>query len=201
MGDSVTVTIGQQQGRSATAGTKKSDVDLRFAGCLLHGNSFFLLKANCIFPYHFYILNLIHGLMNTIQQPASDVAMTLIIPPEYYQKTSGLRSLSQSPDYDFKSGHCNSAFSLLGMDAVIAVDLGTHMIAFVTLLFGIQIPKRSHTAAKQLVPIMNANLNVILRTSIPVEMQGSVYSCRNTLQFFYHSGGIFSRRFSRRCGL
>ena len=96
MGDSVTVTIGQQQGRSATAWTKKSDVDLRFAGCLLHGNSFFLVKANCLFPYHLYILNLIHGLMNTIQQPASDVAMTLIIPPEYYQKTSGLRSLSQS---------------------------------------------------------------------------------------------------------
>ncbi len=77
------------------------------------------------------------------------------------------------------------------MDAVIAVDLGTHMIAFITLLFGIQIPKRSHTAAKQLVPIMNANLNVILRTSIPVEMQGSVYSCRNTLKFFTIPVGFF----------
>ena len=35
-----------------------------------------------------------------------------------------------------------------------------------------------------LVPLMNANLDVILRTTIPVEMQGRVYSCRNTLQFF-----------------
>ena len=35
-----------------------------------------------------------------------------------------------------------------------------------------------------LVPVMNANLDVILRSTIPVEMQGRVYACRNTLQFF-----------------
>ena len=34
------------------------------------------------------------------------------------------------------------------------------------------------------IPLMNANLDVILRSSIPLEMQGRVYSCRNTLQFF-----------------
>lgn len=31
---------------------------------------------------------------------------------------------------------------------------------------------------------MNANLDVIFRNSIPLNMQGRVYSCRNTLQFF-----------------
>ena len=31
---------------------------------------------------------------------------------------------------------------------------------------------------------MSANLDVILRTTIPLDMQGRVYSCRNTLQFF-----------------
>ena len=34
------------------------------------------------------------------------------------------------------------------------------------------------------IPLMNANLDVIFRSSIPVEMQGRVYACRNTLQFF-----------------
>lgn len=34
------------------------------------------------------------------------------------------------------------------------------------------------------VPIMSANLDVIMRTTIPVELQGRVYACRNTLQFF-----------------
>lgn len=42
-----------------------------------------------------------------------------------------------------------------------------------------------------LVPVMNANLDVILRTTIPVEMQGRVYSCRNTLQFFTIPVGFF----------
>ena len=35
-----------------------------------------------------------------------------------------------------------------------------------------------------LVPVMSANQNVIMRNSIPVELQGRVYACRNTLQFF-----------------
>ena len=35
-----------------------------------------------------------------------------------------------------------------------------------------------------LVPVMAANQNVIMRTSIPVALQGRVYACRNTLQFF-----------------
>jgi hypothetical protein len=35
-----------------------------------------------------------------------------------------------------------------------------------------------------LVPVMAANQNVIMRNSIPVELQGRVYACRNTLQFF-----------------
>lgn len=35
-----------------------------------------------------------------------------------------------------------------------------------------------------LVPVMSANQNVIMRNTIPVELQGRVYACRNTLQFF-----------------
>lgn len=34
------------------------------------------------------------------------------------------------------------------------------------------------------IPVMNANLDVILRSHIPLEMQGRAYSARNTLQFF-----------------
>jgi len=42
-----------------------------------------------------------------------------------------------------------------------------------------------------LVPIMSANLDVILRTTIPVELQGRVYACRNTFQFFTIPIGLF----------
>ncbi len=46
------------------------------------------------------------------------------------------------------------------------------------------------------IPLMNANLDVIFRSSIPIDMQGRVYSCRNTLQFFtipigFLLGGLF----------
>lgn len=34
------------------------------------------------------------------------------------------------------------------------------------------------------VPIMSANMDVLFRGHIPIEMQGRVYSARNTLQFF-----------------
>lgn len=42
---------------------------------------------------------------------------------------------------------------------------------------------------------MNSNMDVIFRNHIPIEMQGRVYSARNTLQFFtipigYLSGGL-----------
>ncbi len=38
---------------------------------------------------------------------------------------------------------------------------------------------------------MSANLDVVLRNSIPVELQGRVYACRNTFQFFTIPIGLF----------
>ena len=41
------------------------------------------------------------------------------------------------------------------------------------------------------IPYMNANMDVIFRNEIPPEMQGRVFSCRNTLQFFSIPVGLF----------
>lgn len=38
---------------------------------------------------------------------------------------------------------------------------------------------------------MDANLDVILRASIPVDLHGRVYACRNALQFFTIPLGLF----------
>lgn len=46
---------------------------------------------------------------------------------------------------------------------------------------------------------MSANLDVILRSSIPVELQGRVYACRNTLQFFTIPIGLFLGGFMVDC--
>lgn len=276
-----------------------------------------LLKTDFLRPLHLYILNAVNGLMNTIQQPASDVAMTLIIPKDQYQRTSGLRSLSQSITTILHPMLATALFAAAGMDVVIFVDLTTFAVAFLALLFFVKIPKVRGAQAKKrggpgnesllaasktglsylrenpmilclilflagvnlvasafdatlpayvlpranggeavlgmvtscagiatligsllvtvlpkpnnrirvitgtmlfsltienfllaftkipavwclgqflgwmLVPVMSANMDVVLRTTIPVDMQGRVYSCRNTLQFCTIPVGFF----------
>lgn len=265
---------------------------------------FILIKANALNVWHLYILNAINGLMNTIQQPASEVAATLLIPKDDYQKTSGLRSFSQSLNSILTPIFATTLFAFGGIDLVIIIDLITFVFAFLTLLLFINIPESSGskqkpekllTASRQgvawlkknpliltliiylacinlvasiydaalpamilskssggetalglvntcvgvamlvgsvlvtflpipkdrvkiisialllsmssenfflafgktplswcigavlgwlFIPLMNANVDVIFRNSIPVGMQGRVYSCRNTLQFF-----------------
>ncbi|KAB1440680.1 MFS transporter [Candidatus Galacturonibacter soehngenii] len=49
------------------------------------------------------------------------------------------------------------------------------------------------------IPIMNANMDVLFRSYIPLPMQGRIYSARNTLQFFtipigYFLGGVLVDR-------
>ncbi len=278
-----------------------------------------LLRSGLLVPWHIYVLNAINGLMNTFQQPAGDVAATLLIPKEYYQKTSGLRSFSLSLNTILHPVIASALFAFFGMELVIAVDLATFAVAFVTLLFFIRIPEipregrprekllaaarsgldwiRANRLILDLIlflafinlvasaynaalpamllsrenggetvlgllnavtgvasmagglitalmpepknrvraiclslmmsmgtenfllafgrtpliwclgsvlgwlpiPLMNANMDVIFRSTIPTDLQGRVYSCRNTLQFFtipvgYFLGGLLVDR-------
>ena len=270
---------------------------------------FGLFSTNRLMVWHLYAVNAISGLMNTVQQPASEVAMTLIIPEQYYQKTSGLRSLSRSLISILNPLIATAVYSFVGLNGVIVVDVGSFIVAFAALQFFIKIPKSQGerkesvlVLAKEgigflkdnpvimtlilfmagvnlvasafdatlpgyvipnpkggqavlgivtscsgaamligslivsvipkpkdrvkvvyltmlfslgtenfllafsrepfvwcigqiigwiLVPIMSANLDVILRSTIPVELQGRVYACRNTLQFFTIPIGLF----------
>lgn len=270
---------------------------------------FGLYRTNSLMVWHLYVLNAVSGLMNTVQQPASEVAMTLIMPEKYYQKTSGLRSLSRSLISVLNPLIATALYSFIGLNGVIAVDISSFIVAFITLLFFVKIPENKNdkresvlVLAKEgliflrenplilmlilfmsgvnfiasafdavlpgyvlpnpkggstvlgivtscsgvamivgslvvsvlpepknrvkiiywtmlfslgtenfllafsrepflwcvgqiigwvLVPVMSANLDVILRTSIPVELQGRVYACRNTFQFFTIPIGLF----------
>ena len=102
---------------------------------------FLLIKTKSLHAWHLYLLNAINGLMNTVQQPAGEVAATLLVPKELYQKTSGLRSLSSSLNSILTPVLATALFSFAGMDAVIAVDVITFLIAFLTLYFMIHIPE------------------------------------------------------------
>lgn len=270
---------------------------------------FELFHTNQLMLWHLYALNIISGLMNTVQQPASEVAMTLIIPEAYYQKTSGLRSLSRSLISVLNPLIATALYSFAGLNGVVAADVGSFIIAFTALQFFIQIPESKNARKESIfllakeglgflknnpmimtlllflsginlissafdatlpgyvlpnpkggqtilgivtscsgaammigslivsvlpkpkdrvkivyltmlfsmgtenfilafsrepilwcigqiigwlfVPVMSTNLEVILRGSIPVELQGRVYACRNTVQFFTIPIGLF----------
>ena len=47
-----------------------------------------LLSAGRLELWHLYVVNAFSGLMNTVQQPASDVTKTLLTPPKHYQRMS-----------------------------------------------------------------------------------------------------------------
>lgn len=268
-----------------------------------------LLKNNCLQVWHLYFINALNGLMNTVQQPASDVALTLLIPEKYYQKTSGMRSFSNSLVTVLTPAFASALMAFAGIKAVIIFDLATFTTAFVVLLFFIEIPeiKKESKKAESLsqsvrngilwlnrnkgilwlmlflsainfiasiyesalpamilsksnetvlgavnscvgiatlmgsvivtfmpepknrvkiicgclffsmstenfmlafgenlviwcigalcgwifIPLMNANMDVIFRTNIPADIQGRIYSIRNTLQFFTIPLGYF----------
>lgn len=101
----------------------------------------FLIKTGELVPWHLYVINAVSGLMNTVQQPASEVAATRLIPKEYYQKTSGLRSFSQSLNSILTPVIATALFAFAGIEGVIAVDIATFVIAFVSLWLFIKIPE------------------------------------------------------------
>lgn len=102
---------------------------------------FLLLKTGNLQIWHLYAVNAFSGLMNTFQQPASEVCTTLLLPRKYDQKVGGLRYLSSSLNSLLTPIIATAVLGLLGMDAVIAIDLVSFAIAFSVLLFCIPIPK------------------------------------------------------------
>lgn len=276
-----------------------------------------LLATDNLQIWHLYGLNALNGLMNTIQQPAGDVATSLLTPKKHYQKVSGLRSFSNSLVSILTPVLATALLAFTSLQTVILIDLATFLLAFFALLIFVKIPDVARKEAQEGVlraarkglqylkenrgilnlmfflaainftasiynaalpamllsktgsetalgavnaasglamlvgsgiatlapapksrvrvicnallismstenfflafgqstpvwclgavlgwlpiPLMNANMDVLFRSTIPVEMQGRVYACRNTLQFFtiplgYLAGGALVDR-------
>lgn len=105
----------------------------------------FFLQLRLLAVWHLYLLNACNGLMNAVQSPASDVATTLLTPKKYYQKTSGLRSFSNSLVSMLTPVLATAFFAFGGLKAMIAFDLSTFAVAFLVLLLWIPIPEVPHT--------------------------------------------------------
>lgn len=124
---------------------------------------FVLLKSGHLEIWHLYILNTCNGLMDTIQGPASDVAISILTPKVYYQKVSGMRSFSNSLITVLTPVLATALFTLMGMDAVIAFDLFTFTLAFFTLYGFISIPdvSKDHQVSEGILQASKAGLRYL----------------------------------------
>ncbi len=102
---------------------------------------FILLKTGRLEIWHLYCLNALNGLMNTVQQPASDVAITLLTSKKHYQRVSGMRSFSNALISILTPIIATAVLSFANLQTVIYIDLFTFAIAFISLAFFVKIPE------------------------------------------------------------
>ncbi len=100
-----------------------------------------LLTTGKLQIWHLYLINTLNGLMNTVQQPASEVTISLLTPKKHYQKVSGMRSFSNSLVTVLTPVLATAMLSFTSIKFVILFDLITYVTAFVSLLCFIKIPQ------------------------------------------------------------
>ena len=91
--------------------------------------------------WHLYLINALIGTAQTFQQPASEVAVTLVTPEDKYQKAGSLNALAYSIINMASPAIAAALYSAGGLPCVIAVDLLAFAISAVSLIFFVKIPK------------------------------------------------------------
>lgn len=115
-----------------------------------------LLRTVQLQLWHLYVINVINGCMNTVQQPASEVATTRLLPEKYYQKVGGLRYFSMAINNIFPQILAIGIMGLWGIHFVIGFDLITFVVAFFILLFKIHIPEGDSEAIAEKEPVLTS---------------------------------------------
>ncbi|MBR4462603.1 MAG: MFS transporter [Erysipelotrichaceae bacterium] len=110
---------------------------------------FVLYRQDLLMGWHIYVLNILSGLMNTIQQPASEVAYTVLTPKEYYQRSSALQYLSRSIINVGAPLISSMLYGFAGLKGAVAMDLITFVLAFGILLLFIHIPDVSENKTQE----------------------------------------------------
>ena len=159
-----------------------------------------LLKNNALQIWHLYVLNAVNGLMNTVQQPASEVATTRILPKQHYQRVGGLRYFSSSLNSIMTPILATAVLGIAGIEAIAAFDLFTFCVAFVTLALGIHIPEDGEkegqqekllTAAKKGIGYLKRNqgiFNLILFLAA-INLVASIYDAAFPAMLLSREGG------------
>jgi len=107
-----------------------------------------LVYYNALEIWHLYIYNIILGIANAFQGPASRVSFSMVVPKESYMKMSGIQSFSESLTTILSPIIATAFYAMAGLKAIIVIDLVTFLFAFITLLAFVKIPSVYSTAQK-----------------------------------------------------
>ncbi|QJU17575.1 MFS transporter [Blautia pseudococcoides] len=86
------------------------------------------------------VVNMINGFMNAFQNPASQVAVTLLVNPKDYARVGGIQSVVSSISGILTPVLAAGLLSVGGLGFIIVIDLGTFLVAFIVLLLFVRIP-------------------------------------------------------------
>lgn len=101
----------------------------------------FLSLGGNLQVWNIYVVNLVIGVMNAFQQPASAVAIGRIVPEDKLATVSGMNSFSGNLTMVLSPVLAAFIFSFGGLGTILLIDLGSFLLAFLTLLFLIHIPE------------------------------------------------------------
>ena len=102
---------------------------------------FVLHSADVLQIWHLYVINFLLSLMNAFQEPASFVAVSLLVPKEHYSRAGGLQGFSGAAVSILAPALGALLLASGGLNLVLLVDLSTFAVAFLVLLFLIRIPE------------------------------------------------------------
>lgn len=117
----------------------------------------FVLHAfSALRVWNLYLINVLLSFMNAVQEPASFVATSLLVPKEHYARASGLQSFSGAAIGILAPALGALLLPFGGLSAVLICDLVSFFIAFVVLLFFIRIPKTDKAAEEAKTPFLRS---------------------------------------------
>jgi len=110
---------------------------------------FVLHSAEALEIWHLYVINFLLSLMNAFQEPASFVAVSMLVPKEHYARASGLQGFGGAAISILAPALGALLLAYGGLELVLIVDLATFAIAFLVLLFLIRIPEVEKTETEE----------------------------------------------------
>ena len=102
---------------------------------------FVLHSADVLQIWHLYAINFLLSLMNAFQEPASFVAVSMLVPKEHYARAGGLQGFGGAAISILAPALGALLLAYGGLELVLTIDLVTFAIAFLVLLFLIRIPE------------------------------------------------------------